>query len=128
MKKELIVLDDVIWFSCSINQIDHATWGRILGRQFLVGSGSHVQSLKKNASIEKDDAAFKLRHELEKNGTICDDRFQVDYVFQNPSIALKVITATSKGNLNAWTDREGRTIKAMWEKATNRNQKDATKD
>ena len=50
------------------------------------------------------------------------------YVFQNPSIALKVITATSKGNLNAWTDGEGRTIKAMWEKATKRNQKDATKD
>lgn len=128
MKKELIVPDDVIWFSCSVDRIEHAVMGRILGRQFLVRSGSHVQSLKKNSSIKKDAAAFKLRHELEKDGTICDNRFQVDYVFQNPSIALKVITATSKGNLNAWTDGEGRTIKAMWEKATKRNQKDATKD
>lgn len=126
MNNELFVPEDVIWFSCPVNRIGHAAWGRILGHQFLVRSGSPVQGLKKNSM--KNEPVFMLRQELEKDGTICGNRFQVDYVFQNPSIALKVITGTAKGNLSAWTDRENRTIKAMWEKVSTCNQKDATKD
>ena len=105
---------DIIWFYCNINRKEKGAKGRILGCQFLVDVRSKVQEIK--TSLKRDEGAYELRHKLEKRGIITKGRFKIEYVFENPSVALKVIRGTSKGNLNEWTDSEGRTIKNSWNK------------
>lgn len=113
--KDVVVCEDVIHFYCSVNRDERAACGKITGRQFLIKKGSRVQLLNGKNSLKRDSRALRLRKKLEDDNIIVDGFFTCDYTFDSPSIALKVIRATSQGNLNEWADREGHTIKGMWQ-------------
>ena len=78
---------------------------------FLVLKGSRL-SARTVASFERHGGRyFRLRGELEADGTVVDGVFSRDYEFNSPSAASSVVCGRMSNGLKDWIDETGKVLR-----------------
>ena len=97
------------YFYC--NAKDSQGKGFVSAGGFTVLKGSTVSANLAPSFKAHVVGYYKLRNELENNGTIVNKTFQCDYEFNAPSAAAAVITGRSSNGTLEWKTENGTTLK-----------------
>lgn len=85
--------------------------GFISASGFTVLKGSTISSGIAPSLKTHGISYYRLRNELEANGTIVDRVFQLDYEFSAPSAASSVITGHTTNGTIEWKTEDGKKLK-----------------
>lgn len=95
-------------FLCVRNSADAK--GFPAGDGFMVLKGSRVSGNVGEKFKERNSGYFRLRTELETNGTIKDGVFTDDYVFDSASAASTVVVGNSSSGNRDWRTKDGKPL------------------
>ena len=100
---------DTTYFYCKGK--DASGKGFISPDGFTVLKGAKISTGIAPSFMTRGCSYYKLRGELESNGTILNGVLQLDYEFSSPSAAASVITGHSANGMVEWKTQEGLTLK-----------------
>lgn len=104
-------------FFCRVPNLDQNAYGYPTPAGFVVKKDSHVSNEKKTNFLP--NSYWKLRQELEDDGTIHNGQFVRDYEFRSASEAAAVVRGRSSNGQNEWRIHVGQNEMSMKEFQSN---------